>query len=584
MIWLLINIKLSQIFSIIEKLGYTARNRLLLFMKDKTNKKILYIEDDPEARLLMADIFRYKGYIYIEASRGLEGIQLAKDHHPDLILIDLQLPDIQGYEVTTHLKSLPDLKNVPIIALTAATEKEIKDLVLTAGCNGYISKPINITEFLFNIEEYLAGKKEVVNPENEKLFLQKYNIQLVTRLKKKIIELESLNNNLKKLNRELYDSRDYLSQYNDRLFYMNNLANHLRTQNDPQKMARAVPQKMVEGFQIDRCILFNLNKSSGSLEYFASAGIPSSELTELKLELSEDFIKLLHDEGGILWIKSRAEILDKSLLELSNILNVSSFIMCNISDLHAQTNNRIEIDKIFKSIKPSQNIEYNENILFFLDKSKAKKLFATYEVRILKSFLQTVSVIYENMVLYSKLHQLYEKKSQEAILDGLTRLYNYRYFMQELERESNRANRYKQAFSLFMLDIDKFKNYNDTYGHLAGDRILQTISELIVKNIRNTDTVARYGGEEFVVILPGLKRKAAVALAEKLRNIIVEHAFYNEEIKQNCQITISIGVACFPEDNDNPSELIKSADKALYHAKQTGRNKVCSVTDIKSKS
>ena len=496
----------------------------------------------------------------------------------------MQLPDIQGYEVTTHLKSLPDLKNIPIIALTAATEREIKDLVLTAGCNGYISKPINITEFLFNIEEYLAGKKEIVNPENEKLFLQKYNIQLVTRLKKKIIELENLNSNLKKLNRELYDSRDYLSQYNDRLFYMNNLANHLRTQHDPQKMARILPQKIVEGFQVDRCILFNLNKSSGSLEYFASAGIPSSELTEFKLKLSEDFIKLLHDEGGILWIKSRAEILDKSLLELSNILNISSFIMCNISDLHTQTNDRIEIDKIFNSIKPPQNIDYNENIVFFLDKSKNKKLFATYEVRILKSFLQTVSVIYENMVLYSKLHQLYEKKSQEAILDGLTRLYNYRYFMQELERESNRANRYKQAFSLFMLDIDKFKNYNDTYGHLAGDRILQTISELIIKNIRNTDTVARYGGEEFVVILPGLKRKEALALAEKLRNIVAEYTFYNEEIKQNCHITISIGVACFPEDNENPSELIKSADKALYHAKQTGRNKVCNVTDIKSKS
>ena len=553
-------------------------------MKDKTNKKILYIEDDPEARLLMADIFRYKGYIYIEASRGLEGIQLAKEHHPDLILVDLQLPDIQGYEVTTHLKSLLELKNTPIIALTASAEKEIKDLVLTAGCDGYISKPINITEFLFNVEEYLAGKKEVINPENEKLFLQKYNIQLVTRLKKKIIELESLNSNLKKLNRELYDSRDYLSQYNDRLFYMNNLANHLRTQNDPQKMARVLPQKMVEGFQVDRCILFNLDKNNGSLEYFASAGIPSSELTEFKLKLSEDLIKLLHDEGGILWIKSRADILDKSLLEFSNILNVNTFIMCNISDLHTRTNDRIEIDNILNNIKSSQISGHNKHILFFLDKSKIKKLFATYEVRILKSFLQTVSVIYENMVLYSKLHQLYEKKSQEAILDGLTKLYNYRYFMQELERETNRAKRYDQVFSLFMLDIDKFKNYNDTYGHLAGDRILQTISELLLKNIRNTDTVARYGGEEFVVILPGLGREEAIILAEKLRNLIAEHSFYNEEIKEDCHITISIGVAYFPEDNEDPSELIKSADKALYHSKQTGRNKVCSSLDLKSKS
>ncbi|MEJ2545449.1 MAG: diguanylate cyclase [Calditrichaceae bacterium] len=540
-------------------------------MKEKTNKKILYIEDDSEARLLMADIFRYKGYVYIEASRGLEGIQLAKEHRPDLILIDLQLPDIQGYEVTTHLKSLPEIKSTPIIALTASTEKEIKDMVLTAGCDGYISKPINITEFLFNVEEYLAGKKEIINPENEKVFLQKYNVQLVSRLKKKIIELEGLNKNLKKLNRELYDSRDYLSQYNDRLFYMNNLANHLRTQNDPQKMTRVLPQKMVEGFQIDRCILFNLDKNNGSLEYFASAGIPSSELAEFNLKFSEDFINLLHEEGGILWIKSKTDILDKTLLEFSNILNVNSFIICNIADLHTQTHDKTELDKI----KSQQVSAYSENVIFFIDKSKTNKLFATYEIRILKSFLQTVSVIYENMILYSRLHNLYEKKSQEAILDGLTKLYNYRYFMQELERETNRAKRYNQIFSLFMLDIDKFKNYNDTYGHPAGDRILQTISKLLLKNIRSTDTLARYGGEEFVVILPGIEREEALALAEKLRNLIANHSFFNEEIKQDCKITISIGISCYPEDNESASELIKTADKALYQAKQTGRNKVC---------
>ena len=134
-------------------------------MTDHTRKKILYIEDDPQARVLMADIFRYKGYIYIEASRGLEGIQLASEHLPDLILVDLQLPDIQGYEVTTHLKSLEKLQETPIIALTAETQKDVKELVLTAGCDGYISKPINITEFLFKIEEYLAGRKDLVHPD-----------------------------------------------------------------------------------------------------------------------------------------------------------------------------------------------------------------------------------------------------------------------------------------------------------------------------------------------------------------------------------------------------------------------------------
>jgi CheY-like chemotaxis protein len=109
----------------------------------QNTKTILYIEDDPEARFLMADIIRFKGFSYIEAKRGLEGIRLAKEHHPDLILIDLNLPDMQGYEVTTHLKSLPMLAQTPIVALTAEIGEHVKELVLTAGCDGYISKPIH---------------------------------------------------------------------------------------------------------------------------------------------------------------------------------------------------------------------------------------------------------------------------------------------------------------------------------------------------------------------------------------------------------------------------------------------------------
>ncbi|MEJ2052829.1 MAG: GGDEF domain-containing protein, partial [Calditrichaceae bacterium] len=318
----------------------------------------------------------------------------------------------------------------------------------------------------------------------------------------------------------------------------------------------------------------------GSLSYFASAGIPSSELSEFKIKLSDDLINLLHEEGGILWIKSHADILDKSLKEFTKILNVHSFIIGNISDLHTRSKDRIEIDNMLNNIKSEPITDFNKNMIFFLDKSKTNKLFATYEVRILKSFLQTVSVIYENMVLYSQLRQLYEKKAQEAILDGLTKIYNYRYFMQELEKEINRATRYSQIFSLLMIDIDHFKRYNDNYGHVAGDRILQNLANLLLGNIRNTDTVARYGGEEFVIILPGLDRKEALKLGEKLRKLVSNFSFKNDDIKEDCHITISIGIACLPDDSAERSELIKSADKALYYAKQTGRDKVCSSADF----
>lgn len=544
-------------------------------MNKNVHKKILYIEDDPEARYLMADIFRFKGYTYLEAARGLEGINLAKEHLPNLILIDLQLPDMQGYEVTTHLKSLPQLEKTPIIALTAETKKDVKELVLTAGCDGYISKPINITEFLFKIEEYLAGKKDAISPDSEKEFLQKYNIQLVSKLKKKIIELEDLNSNLTKVNKELSDSRDSLTRYNDRLFYLNSVANYLRIQKDPAIMSRVLPQKIVEGFQVDRCILFELNSESNSLTYFSSAGIPPSELTELTLTLSPDFLKQIKAEGGFLWIKVASDIVNQSLLNLAKLLNTTSFIIGNLADLHTSSADRLELGEAIEKSLLDLNIQFAKNLIFFIDKNKIPDNFATYEIRILKSFLQTVSVIYENMVLYARLRKLYEIKAQEATRDGLTKLYNYRYFMQELERETNRARRFKTSFSLLMIDIDFFKKYNDQYGHLEGDRVLQTMSNLFMQNTRTTDTVARYGGEEFVVILPGLKKKDAKFIGEKLRNLIANHDFFNEEMKTHCRITISIGLANNPEDSQDPAVLLKLADKALYKAKHEGRNKVC---------
>jgi len=543
-------------------------------MSTKPTKKILYIEDDPEARYLMADIFRYKGYSYIEAARGLEGIQLAKEHLPHLILIDLQLPDMQGYEVTTLLKSLPELENTPIIALTAETQKDVRSLVITAGCDGYISKPINITEFLFKIEEYLAGKKDHISPDSEKLFLQKYNIQLVSKLKKKIVELEELNNNLTKLNQDLSESRDYLAKYNDRLFYLNTVANYLRTQIDPLKMARALPQKMVKGFQVDRCILFDLNRETNVLLHFASAGIASSELMDVSFSLSSGLMKQIKEESGIVWIKSMEEILDPALLSLAENLQSTSFIIGNLRELHTHSEEDTEIGIAIEKTQLDLNVQFAKDIIFFIDKGNSNEHFATYEIRILKSFLQTVSVIYENMVLYTRLHKLYEIKVQEAMRDGLTKLYNYRYFIQELERETNRARRFNTSFSILMIDIDFFKKYNDTYGHLEGDKILRTMADLFIHNTRSTDTVARYGGEEFVIILPGLKKKDAKMIAEKLRKLIEHHDFYNEEVQSYNKLTISIGVANFPEDSKQPSQLLKLADKALYQAKNEGRNRV----------
>ncbi len=540
----------------------------------KKPRKILYIEDDPEARTLMGDIIRYKGYIYLEAARGLEGIHLAREHKPDLILVDLGLPDMQGYEVTTHLKNISGLGKTPIIALTGATQKNAKEIVLTAGCDGYITKPIDIHQFLIKIEEYLGGKREIIPPEDEKHYLQQYNIQLVDRLKKKISELEEMNVNLTRLNMELAQSRDQLSKYNDRLFYLNNLANQLRTETNPERLIKLLPQKIAEGFQIERCIFFKIDREKFRLEPFSFVGESFTSIKKFKFKISPNFLHHLKRENGILWIKNIHEILDKSLLKMASKLVTSSFLVGNLSYLGTQQ----EATRLFFKISQESDIEtepsHSQQFLFFMDKGITGTPLATYEVRILKSFMQTMGIIYENILLYARLMELYRIREQQAMYDELTGVYNYRYFMQELEREANRNKRFHHPFSLLMIDVDHFKEFNDAYGHLEGDRVLRYIAMTIKDNLRATDTIARYGGEEFAVILPRLKKTEAFNIAEKLRIKIEDSDFDNKKDK-HFRVTISVGVASLPEDCNDARQLLLQADKALYQAKKGGRNKVC---------
>ncbi len=160
-----------------------------------------------------------------------------------------------------------------------------------------------------------------------------------------------------------------------------------------------------------------------------------------------------------------------------------------------------------------------------------------------------------------------------AYTDGLTGLYNYRSFRDRLIQEVDRANRYHRALSLIMLDIDYFKLYNDTHGHLQGDRVLTNVAHVIKELSRASDIVARYGGEEFALILPETDRVSAVALGARLREAIEQHAFLGEDCLPDHTLTISVGIANHtPPDSDDA--LIEAADLALYQAKRDGRNRL----------
>jgi diguanylate cyclase (GGDEF)-like protein len=163
---------------------------------------------------------------------------------------------------------------------------------------------------------------------------------------------------------------------------------------------------------------------------------------------------------------------------------------------------------------------------------------------------------------------------ETANKDGLTGVFNKRHFQERLSAEIRRAERDGLGVSLFLLDIDDFKHYNDTNGHVAGDEVLKKMGQLLRGSVREDDIVARYGGEEFVILYPGASKALAYRLAQGLRRAVESHPFAGAEHQPLGAVTISGGVASYPQDARSEVELIRAADHALYQAKNAGRNRI----------
>jgi two-component system, cell cycle response regulator len=167
--------------------------------------------------------------------------------------------------------------------------------------------------------------------------------------------------------------------------------------------------------------------------------------------------------------------------------------------------------------------------------------------------------------------KLLKKLEQMAFTDALTGLFNSRHFFHQIKQERERHLRYSRSLSLMMLDIDFFKNYNDTWGHLEGDQVLMTIGKTIQSCMRSMDTAYRYGGEEFAILLPETSLSDACVVGERIRKKI-ELLTFTPEPDQICQVTISIGAATLKPE-ESYTDFIRRADQALYTSKDDGRNR-----------
>lgn len=204
---------------------------------------------------------------------------------------------------------------------------------------------------------------------------------------------------------------------------------------------------------------------------------------------------------------------------------------------------------------------YDEVIGVMNISNKKAETFTEEDLKIIETLADQAAVAINNARLY-----------EMAVTDGLTKLFIRRHFMQRMNDEMRRAMRYGHDISLLMIDLDHFKNLNDTYGHQAGDKVLIEAAKLFKRSVRSTDIAGRYGGEEFCILLPETSTTGAMIIGERLRKEMETMIIKFKSFELNC--TISMGIGTFPRDANDSTELIRKADIALYRCKEQGRNKI----------
>ncbi|MFC1602575.1 diguanylate cyclase [Pseudomonadota bacterium] len=249
------------------------------------------------------------------------------------------------------------------------------------------------------------------------------------------------------------------------------------------------------------------------------------------------------------------------------ILNVNSpLVIKDINEFDLADSSQIKKDGINSLIAIPLIVERTTIGILYVDDFIARD-FSKRDEAILTLLGTQAAIAIEKM-------QLFEKAKRLAITDGLTGLYNHRYFVKQLRDELLRAKRYTHELSVLIIDIDHFKNYNDTNGHLQGNEAIKIVTRVMKDVTRTMDVLSRYGGEEFAVILPETNKQQALQTAIRICKSVEEEKVLGEEKQPLKKLTISVGVAVYPEDATHGAALIECADQGLYQAKHEGRNRV----------
>lgn len=448
--------------------------------------RILVVDDIPanvkllEARLL-AEYFDV-----LTADDGYKALAICDSTHVDLILLDIMMPGIDGFEVCERLKANPRTAHIPVVMVTALDQPSDRVRGLKAGADDFLTKPVN-------------------------------DLQLISRVKSLV--------RLKTLSDELRIRADTASNIG--------LEDMLKGADGREETAQVL---LVDGRASSQERIIKALKPVAGVIAMSDPQAALFEAAESPVDMV--IVNANFDEYDPLRLCSQLRSLERTrFLPLLLVTEMGA------DDLIVRALDLGVNDYIVRPIDP------NELVARVLTQIKRKR----YNDRLRMSVRQTIEL---------------------AVTDGLTGLNNRRYLDNHLKVLFNRAAARSRPLSVCITDIDRFKSVNDVYGHDAGDEVLKEFAARVRSTVRGADLACRYGGEEFVVVMPDTDATSAATIAERLRGIIESQPFHLKAAGIMLNITASLGLACSMQGAETPEQLLKQADRALYEAKNGGRNRV----------